>query len=293
MQEKEANQKMFGDLVSISKLLHIDHRVLINQFCDINHWHMETEIRFIIKAKGTISILDEEYQFKPGQLYIIPPFISHKIVLDHPNSPYERYNAYVDIPLCDMFLLPEDAKQFSELFLKFAFLQKYQFDVSAFQNQLLDFLDTLFHYQGCMKKTYQENKLIEFLIILYEILKKEENNYPLDEQKFIFMKDVLNYVSENLSEITVKMLAEHFQIRESELNKWFHNYAGCSTNQYIIHQKARKASQLLRLGKSIKEVYQSVGYRDYSSLERAMKKSMKENLSYYKTYHPPYIDELQ
>lgn len=107
------------------------------------------------------------------------------------------------------------------------------------------------------------------------------------------MKEVLSYISNHLETITVKMLAEQFQIRESELNKWFHNYAGCSTNQYIIHQKVRKASQLLRLGKSIKEVYQSVGYQDYSSLERAIKKSTNVNVNYYKKYHPPYMDELQ
>ena len=249
MVEKKINEKMYGNLVTISKLLHIDHRINNSQFCDIDHWHKETELQFIIKAEGTIFILDEEFCFRPGQLYIIPPFISHKIVLDHPNSPYERYNAYVDIPLCDMFLLPEDAKQFSELFLKFAFLQKYQFEVSAFQNQLLDFLDTLFHYQGCMKKTYQENKLIEFLIILYEILKKEENNYPLDEQKFIFMKNVLNYVSENLSEITVKLLAEHFHIRESELNKWFHNYAGCRYESIYYSSKSKKSKSVIKTGK--------------------------------------------
>jgi AraC-like DNA-binding protein len=96
---------------------------------------------------------------------------------------------------------------------------------------------------------------------------------------------ILDYINTNLKEdLSIETLASKFYISKYFLMHKFKADTGYTLHGYIQQKRLIKASDLIKKGKPITEVYLDCGFGDYSSFIRAFKKTF--NLSprdYYKT----------
>ena len=84
---------------------------------------------------------------------------------------------------------------------------------------------------------------------------------------------MVKYLNENIAEeITLQMLAEKFHMNASYVSQYFKKETGMNLSTYLSRIRIQKAEQLLRTTeKSINEIAEQVGFRDYRFFSRTFK----------------------
>ena len=60
------------------------------------------------------------------------------------------------------------------------------------------------------------------------------------------LRDVLSYLQENYQQpLKLEDVARHFGYSKSRFSRLFHDYLGCSMNEYLMVQRCRKAAEML------------------------------------------------
>lgn len=109
-----------------------------------------------------------------------------------------------------------------------------------------------------------------FLRIIETLLQSASKN-SMDPGENL-MEAVVRYFHENYAKpIMIQELAEELGVERRRFAYLFERYTGSSPNRYLTEIRMRRAKELLRIGYSVSEVAEKLGYIDYFYFSRVFK----------------------
>ncbi len=220
------------------------------------HTHEVPELLYILETDGSHIIEDREYPLKKGDLIIVPPASYHQIKLHSP-SPYERYNICFDPSILGSFDLASiyrkievincsNHKIISDIFKKMDYYSKILND-----NDFEDIVKILI-------------KEIFYNLRVYDGISSAEANVlsPI-------LSEALHFINENLFTLkSVSEISRHLYITEGHLFEIFKAQLKITPKKYINSKRLHAARQEIAMGAKPTEVFEKVGFNDYTSFYR-------------------------
>lgn len=240
-----------------------------------NHWHMETEIIYVIKGTLNITINGKSFQGEKGSVFVINSSEMHEI--SGVTAPL-KYYAFV----FDFNMLSFKTRDISELnFIEPIINGKIQFHacIEPSQNtiKLLQYIHTI--NQKSLKAYTLSTKaaLLQFFSILIE-----EKQYSLCEkvsqhtEKDLLLKEIVQYINDNYSnELSLMQISKHFNMSHKYFCRFFKNNFNKTFITYLNDVRMEKAINLLEnKNLSITEVALSCGFCNMSYFARTFKKTV-------------------
>ena len=233
------------------------------------HSHNATEFYFTLTELPDVLINDTVQAVPAGTLIIIPPFCVHQLYHEAGVN-YERYILTVQ----DKWLtevLCEGASEFS--YLEENSSPLFLFPDVAQKRELIHHFDELLSYNGRISP----ESLMAFFALLSDMhaLKKKQKKpraLPISasQQK---VNDIIAYLTEHLQDnLSLANLAEHFYLNPDYLGRLFKSHMHVSLGHYITLQRISVAESLLREGKTVAEVQETLGFSSYAYFFRTFQK---------------------
>lgn len=232
------------------------------------HIHDKCEIYFFVSGDVEYLVEGSEYPLCENSLMIIRPAEAHTPKILGKDT-YERYA--VNFP-------PELVKNIDpELRLLTPFTARALGKDNMFSGDEFDvrLMSRLFSEMCDDNDDYTRRLTINtHLITLLDIINRAWNDKKKSKQKKqSTAQRIVTYVNEHLTEdISVPVLAEHFYLSTSQLNRVFRQATGAAPWEYITKKRLTIAKEMLRNGISAQEVADNCGFKDYSVFYRAYTK---------------------
>ena len=226
-------------------------------------------IYYPIAGEGIGHLGKSVIRFRPGYIYLIPPFTNIMVSCENFLEKYwTHFNAFLpgsDVDIfnqisCPMELKVEEEDQLLYI-LNFRKLLEKQY--SSFPTRVQPTgLDEL-HCRAALSQ------------LLIPFLARASGNPALPDRDRNRIISILYYVEHNLSEkLTVEKIAEVFDLHYNYLCNYFSSAMGLPLGKYIkIRLIERAAAYLLNESLSIKEIAYLLGYDEVRSFSRAFKRA--------------------
>ncbi len=129
--------------------------------------------------------------------------------------------------------------------------------------------------------------LSEYIKLLLLSLYNEHTELSESNKKEArLFKEIVLYFKENIDKsISIKDIAEAFFTSETNVKKIFRDYCGIGAHSYFLKMKTSRAAELLREGKSVNEVSESLGFCDSAYMSTVFKRLMGVTPSAYRKMH--------
>ena len=126
--------------------------------------------------------------------------------------------------------------------------------------------------QYSMMSTLTEEQYNSLITLISNII--FENAIDVDCDDLIVR--ALEYIDKNIAyDLSITNLCNYLYVSRNSLYKAFHNYFGCTVNEYITRRRINKAAILLRESRdSVTAIAESVGIQNYTYFSRLFKKNM-------------------
>ena len=247
------------------------------------HNHDFYEINIVIGGSGIHQIEAAKFNVERGDVFVIPPQISHayynteslsvchiiirnKFIRENQNESI-KVRGYLQLmeiePLLrqnsgEAVFLRMDATQLSELQHDLKYLE----DNGVFN-----------HNNYAAIQAHSVWKMIYYLSYLYDKQINEEIKKDKRVKFNVQILDTLEYLHTHFSErLTIEMLAERIFLSRSTFLRNFKAACGCTPLQYLNHYRVTRAIELLENSKMSKtEVAHFCGFYDLSHMERSIK----------------------
>lgn len=243
------------------------------------HWHNETELIYIKKGKGIVSVDMKYYDVESGDLVVVCPGRIHSIC----NRNDSRLE-YENIIFNEKILMPADCDRHTSEF--FRHLNNYNnlFPVILKKTDLryreiianIDEADRVCETFPAWYELKIRSCLYNFFFTLQnhadDIQNHAENR--LSDEKMEKLKIILNYVSENYNHaITIQNIADECHFSESHFMKFFKQCTGTSFISYLNDYRLIKASGLITsTDMKIIQIACECGFDNLSYFNRCFKK---------------------
>lgn len=123
------------------------------------------------------------------------------------------------------------------------------------------------------KQVFDRGCLSLFFVYLNNLCSRQE--YWFTDENVVshpMVEQVSDYIEEHIGErISVEELAEWVHMSKYHFLRKFKELTGVTVHTFVTNKRLIRACELLREGKSIAQVYQAVGFSDYSSFLRNFK----------------------
>lgn len=170
---------------------------------------------------------------------------------------------YVDYLMSNNYGAVEDLAKTLDKAYNYEWVRNFCYSIVNYLNDSID-MDTSYYFNR-LKFIEDKQGLIDFL---NELTK----NISFDSDKRIIR--VKYYISQHYSEgITLRSIADIFNISHTYLSKVFHDETGESFGSYIVRFRMKKAKEFLIRGKhSVEEVSELLGYNSVHYFFKVFKK---------------------
>ncbi len=228
-----------------------------------NHIHEHIEIIYIVKGRLVYGTETFKQTLTDNTLIITPKRSFHYLTSDDGMN-YER------------FVIESCNKSLNKLLSLKISNNHLFFNISG--NDFLKARFFSFLYYNKLKEkithTHYENiilNLIDEILINISLI----DSSPITIQKEIYSQvfsNMIAYVKDNFSTVTVKSLAQQFHFSENYVYTLFKQFIKLSPQQYITTIKLSHAHSLIERGEKMSVAACLCGYNNYSSFFRAYKK---------------------
>ena len=238
------------------------------------HAHDYFEFYFFVEGNVEMIIGEDSFRLQDGDIILIPPGISHKVVVRNMDIPYRRFVFWISL---------EYSQQLEELSPDMTYLKRqveergeYIFHndavtANAIQSRVLRLLE---EQQG---ERFGRDVLIGFcvneLILYLNRLIYERRHPSAGRNPEELYQNVVVYIERNLEEdLSLDALAREFYVSKYHISHMFKNHLGISVHQFITKRRLAACREAILGGASITKVYRMYGFGDYSCFYRAFKK---------------------
>lgn len=249
----------------------------LHSICTITQIHSHNSYEILVPfCEGMKCFTNNQvYDVKKGDVFIFPPHVPHKVDLPSYEI-YERYVIYFKIEYITSF------SQLAEKLLRGLFTQPAHDapHIHLEKEQTTDLvllIKKAQHYINSpdyAQEIYIQHTFFEILLLLNKQVYAQRSNSCINRNiNYFKVKDVLTYVYCNLSEdLSLDHLTAKFYMSKTYLNNMFKLHTGSTVNQYIITIRIATAKKLLQEGIPVSQIYEKVGFNNYSHFIRTFTK---------------------
>lgn len=230
------------------------------------HYHTQYELFFLIRGNIRFALNGKQNEIKPQTLLLIKPGENHQSIVD-PDTDYERI--VINFSRKDV-----SSSLYDELADK----------PSAYDLSGTD-LAQLFYRMDEMTGKYQNETLLhemlkcnltEILLLLCYQDNKVQEMEVIDQS----LSNVLKFIDEHLVDIeTEDDISRALFLSKSSIEKLFRQHIGVPIMTYVRHKKCIVARDLISSGAKPSKIYQTCGFKDYSTFYRIYTKCFAETPS--------------
>lgn len=237
----------------------------------MTHCHQEVEI--ILLRAGTVKVYyeEEEYRLHKGDIWIVPPFASHRIGTGSEDC--ERLAI-----LLKMKLMGTWSKEKEE----WLWLQNELKEVDMFsghwleetRERILEIVENI--YQEYCEKPYAWQLAVKSLInglVLEAVRQMPRREKALEEKQVFKLKNILEYIALHYCEnITLRECADDAGFNSAYLSRYFREHMGITFQEYVKRLRIEQAKWLLMTERiSITEIGYQSGFRDVKTFNKLFK----------------------
>jgi AraC-like DNA-binding protein len=254
------------------------------------HYHSFIKILYVIRG-SCVHINDKHtITIKEGDFCIVPPYMVNTTFAYHDEDIIFNILLSYDTFSTDFMGLLTEHDVISDFFWQIIYPKK--------NSQLLVAQDIGDHFLDEIildmvnEVLYDEkpnNMLLKGYIMLFfgNVLKKHTGKiiiYRNIKKRHKCIGDILAYINENVSNVTLSMLAHRFRFSEGYISRLLRKETGLSFSQLLMEARLRIASEMLANSNlNISEIIDVIGYLEPSRFYKNFKKKYKMTpLSYRK-----------
>ena len=263
-------------------------------------WHSLSFIKVMYVLNGEFEInlsLNKTIRLTKGSFIISPPNIMQSV-----------FSCHDDDVVINIFLkLSTFEKTFSSVLMKENDISswfwqilygKNESNIILYMNGEVSFLSSLI--MNMIEERGKNQPGNDFLLVGqvmtflgYAVAYLREHLFLVSDTRFgsAMFPEIMQYIQENYSTVTLSGLAEHFGRTESYLSRFIREETGTTFIQLLRQYRLRKAAAMLQeTSMSIEGVMLNVGYNDISYFYKAFKKLYGMTPKKYReTKHPFYL----
>lgn len=237
------------------------------------HLHPHYELAFFLKPQRVLSIVNqaENYIDYPHVL-LVAPFIPHFCYPMEYSGYYERCILYFGSTLFSSSRFTGNPTELLHGGTACVF------NVTGQSHIYQNLLSLLWE----LKIPAEREKVLDLL--LYLLKKNQKPLTILQNMSEPYIKDVISYINENLSEkSTIQDLSERFAVSPDKLRKDFLKTTYLTIGRFIQLMKLNKAKALLgKSGTTVSDIVEQCGYESESYFYRLFKKETGKTPNEYK-----------
>jgi len=242
------------------------------------HKHTHYELQYVIKGKGQHIINGCSYNYKKGDLFIMPPQDNHFFIFQEKSAIcFIKFNESYFEP----FLHDGDFKQLLSRFLSPR--RKILLSTEC-QKNIGDLVQlTMKEYK---RVSPLQNIVIKNALSLILALMAEDETQIVGTPKDEKIQSILNYIDLHIAEkdlLSTRHIAEKFHISKNYFNQYFRKSTGSSYKKYIqTYTLNLVADRLVHQNQTLSQLAFEFGYSDESHLSNAFKAHFKQTPTSYK-----------
>ncbi|MBY9087913.1 helix-turn-helix transcriptional regulator [Paenibacillus sp. HN-1] len=235
-------------------------------------WHEQIELMFILSGKGRKYIEDKSYEFRSGDLFVIPPYKLHRSELTDETG-FEALIIIFRPSLREKFCLVDEEEGIEHILNSYAdyspHLRFSEDRLPRIEIPMRAMAEEFVRAQGCS----QRYLLASLQILLIEINRVYDEqvtaNRATQAERVHFspiITEIIGYIYEHYrDDLTLAELARLFQINPSYLSRQFKKNTGLTLSAYITGHRITIAKNLLVTTEmNVTEVAFGVGFNNIS-----------------------------
>ena len=226
----------------------------------IPHFHQSIELVFVKTGMLTVIVDGQKMNVCANRLLICSSYAVHTYVSEEPNE-----TVVVIIPLSSV---PSLQKQLQKKVFK-----KMVWDLEEDgMHELLALLPRLpEHWQDYSPEVRKGVSYMVLGLAVDRVGMEEPVESKRQGSMRDVLRDVLSYLQENYRQsLRLEEVARRFGYSKSRFSRLFHDYLGCSMNEYLMAQRCRHAAELLMDSEmTMLEIATDVGFECLRTFYRA------------------------
>lgn len=254
------------------------------------HYHNFYEIIYVLEGEYSSMLENATYHMKQGDFLLIDCNVMHKYhYVEKKHDTSKRIILWitdemlqsiseVEIDLSACFRSGQ-TKAFHFPIYYEEMLRSFLIKIAVAESLDVNITGT----KGIMDKAY----LSLFFVYLNMLCSRKEYFFSSEEMiSHPMVEKISFYIEEHIAErIVVDELAALVPMSKYHFLRKFKELTGVTAHTFINHKRLIKASEMIKKGDSIHQVYQEVGFSDYSSFLRNFKKVYGISPKNYKDFY--------
>ncbi len=229
------------------------------------HFHDGYEVLLCLSDGGRFHIQDNEYPLCRGMMFLLPPKVMHRCVVDI--ASYERYILHFSAEA--LWMLSSSRTRLQSLFDSCNYY-------SVLPTEVFEELSALM--ERCREEDGEFGGDLQRNIVFMEIILKIGRILqqalpqapPRPSKEFARILPLMEYIHDHYTEeLTLDMLSQKFFISKYYLCHQFKSLTGFGVGAYLTNCRIRQACVLLREGMSVQETGERVGFRNNAHFIRS------------------------
>ena len=243
----------------------------LSEYVFLPHWHHHLEILRIIEGTMTMSILEEDFELKLGDIVIVNPNEVHFAQKTSETLVFEVFQI-------DLFKITENLADIQQKFLNQMFhMHRYQIKhhnpmklrLDAFLNAVLKHWEneSIFDVESLARKMLVE------LLRLHKFAIEDENQYKIYKHNLSKLKPTVAMIHLRYNErITLDILAEIAGLSAIHYMRLFKSTMRFTPIDFLNHIRVKEAMKLLAYSTlSIADIAERTGLNDANYFSRFFK----------------------
>ena len=242
------------------------------------HKHNFFEIVYIEKGSGVQCINAHEFNYRAGNIFLLPPLDCHSFRIHEPSRFY--FIRFTD----HYFMKGDGLTDYKAWFDRMAYIlanyNKVPGDIIATDRERQFIINNIhfIHQEYLTSDGYSSPIITGAIASILNILARNIEKRYVGKANEIDNRfgEILRYIHTNITDhekLRVSALGDHFGISRTYFSEYFKKQAGMGLSAYILRSKLRIVeTKVMHTDLSLKEIAFQLNFTDSSHLARSFKK---------------------
>lgn len=241
------------------------------------HKHNFFEIVFVDQGSGLQCINQHEFEYHPGNVFLLPPLDCHSFKIQQPSRFF--FIRFTD----HYFLSDHKLADYQGWFDKMAYIlanyNKVPGDIINSDRERTFIAQTIksIYQEYLLADTYSDSIIMGAMISILNVLARSVEKQYVEQANELDNRfgEILRYINTNISNhnvLRIPVLADRFGISPTYFSEYFKKKAGISLVEYITKSKLKLVeTKILHTDLTLKEIAYQLNFTDSSHLAKTFK----------------------